>query len=865
MSDHSSDSDSDHAMDDVQEENAYAEDMQTIQALTASLESNPYQYNAYTELITLLKKQGMLDELRATRRKMSAMYPLSEELWMSWIQDEMKLADSDEESQAVINLFKKATTDYLSVPIWVAFTEFMVQGHEDVQEGNDSALFTVDAVREVFNQAYDALKWHIPKSHLIWNAWLAFEKDIFAEKASLDDIQRVKKMCVERLAVPHMELEKTFSEEISSFVSNYLPTDYESTMVELREIVAQTRKALSKLEKFEQSLIDTQSSIASYGEYLKHETRQNTIEYHKLRTLYERAVASQPLVAALWDDYLVMLMNTKQTGLDRDQVIQTCDRAVRNCPWSGGLWAKYLILVALHLRSKAEAADIFERAIGDPMLSANAEELTRVCLEYSSFLRRFITSSSADDLRQELRQVLTKSQQLILAAGGDPYFKLDRFWIDLEAFVFDNPTSARNMWKNILDATKTSASTWLESINMELRLGDYDKARRLFRMAAQTKGLDWPTTMYDAWVSFEQEYGGVEDLKSVYIAISKHSSSLDNYLSQMYGQGTTEPAQQSSEMVYSRDRFSRTDGKKRKASMDYSESAYSTGAPSKQQKPATTYHHSTGREEDTCFFKNFSPETSDGELQALFAQYGTIVRFSIPIDKVKKFRKGYGYVQFSDKSEARAALELNGRDCGGRGLIVQISDVTRAPARTQGALPPNDMKESDIRKLFSLHGEVTDIFIIRKSKVDGQPVAKVTFAKEEDAKKALELNGTSFMSCALKVQYWTFQSQKQFNKNVAKMEFQANAVTPATTVSAPQSAPQSVTMVSRLQPRTLSARKPMPHRSRAFARPTGSFAASSSSSSSATATGSTTTAAAPASKSQDDFRKILQQKMEQAQ
>ncbi|KAF9161634.1 RNA-binding protein 4F [Actinomortierella ambigua] len=716
MSDHNSDSDSDHAMDDVQEENAYAEDMQTIQALTASLESNPYQYNAYTELITLLKKQGMLDELRATRRKMSTIYPLSEELWMSWIQDEMKLADSDEESQAVINLFKKATTDYLSVPIWVAFTEFMVQGHEDVQEGNDSALFTVDAVREVFNQAYDALKWHIPKSHLIWNAWLAFEKDIFAEKASLDDIQRVKKMCVERLAVPHMELEKTFSEEISSFVSNYLPTDYESTMVELREIVAQTRKALSKLEKFEQSLIDTQSSIASYGEYLKHETRQNTIEYHKLRTLYERAVASQPLVAALWDDYLVMLMNTKQTGLDRDQVIQTCDRAVRNCPWSGGLWAKYLILVALHLRSKAEAADIFERAIGDPMLSANAEELTRVCLEYSSFLRRFITSSSADDLRQELRQVLTKSQQLILAAGGDPYFKLDRFWIDLEAFVFDNPTSARNMWKSILDSTKTSASTWLESINMELRLGDYDKARRLFRMAAQTKGLDWPTTMYDAWVSFEQEYGGVEDLKSVYIAISKHSSSLDNYLSQMYGQGTTELAQQSSDMVYSRDRFSRTDGKKRKASVDYSESAYSTGAPSKQQKPATTYHHSTGREEDTCFFKNFSPETSDGELQALFAQ-----------------------------SEARAALELNGRDCGDRGLIVQISDVTRAPARTQGALPPrpvesthilqvaginNDMKESDIKKLFSLHGEVTDIFIIRKSKVDGQPVAKVTFAKE---------------------------------------------------------------------------------------------------------------------------------------
>ncbi|KAG0229970.1 Splicing factor [Actinomortierella wolfii] len=882
MSDHDIDSDSDHSMDDVQEENAVAEDMQAIETLTSSLEGNPYQYNVYTELFALLKKQGMLEELRTARSKMNAIYPLSEELWMDWIQDEAKLAYSAEEKQAVIDLYEKATMEYLSIPIWMSYIEFMVQGREDAAEGDESTLFTVDQVRAVFGKAYDATKWHVAKSHLIWNPWLAFEMEIFSDNASSDDIQRVRKMCVDRLGVPHLELEKTFSEEVSTFVSNHLPADYENTMVELRGIVAQTRKALSKVEPFEQSLIDTQNSVAAYRDYIRYESHHNVIDYSKLKTLYERAVASHPLVPALWDDYLSILMNTKQTGFGRDQVIQTCVRAIRNCSWSGALWAKYIFLLSLHLRNKAEVADVYERAVNDPMLSANPEEVTKVCLEYCSFLRRFITPSSPDEVRQALREALTKSQQIIKAAGGDPYYKLERYWINLEAFLLDNPTGARDIWETILDSTKTSASTWLERINMEVRLGDYEKARRLFRMATQVKELDWPTTIYDAWISFEHEHGGVNEVKAAYMAISKLSSSLDQYIAQMYEQAT----QQSAESVqpaaeaqpvgqYQANQALQTDnvgGKKRKASADHGESSESIGSPAKHQKPARTHHHSKGREEDTCFFKNFSPQTTDEELMELFKQYGTIVRFIVPIDKVKKTRRGYGYVQFSDKSEAQAALALNGRDCGmNRGLIVHISDVTRAVARTEGRPPPmpveranilevrgidNDTSETDLKKLFSLHGEVTDVFIVRKSKVDGHPLAKVTFANEDDAHKALELNGTSFMTHVLKVQPWKVQSQEQFNSNVKKME--AVNMVPRKAESNTFSAPRTVSTVKSFQPRTLGKPKSMPPRSRAFAGST------SSASTNSTGPANQATGAAPAPKTQDDFRKWLQQRQEQA-
>ena len=50
-------------------------------------------------------------------------YPLTEQLWLEWLQDEIGLADSVASKEQIKQLFQKAVEDYLSVPIWKAYME----------------------------------------------------------------------------------------------------------------------------------------------------------------------------------------------------------------------------------------------------------------------------------------------------------------------------------------------------------------------------------------------------------------------------------------------------------------------------------------------------------------------------------------------------------------------------------------------------------------------------------------------------------------------------------------------------------------------------------------------------------------------
>lgn len=50
-------------------------------------------------------------------------YPLTEQLWLEWLQDEIDSADSSAGKKQIEQLFRKAVQDYLSVPIWKAYME----------------------------------------------------------------------------------------------------------------------------------------------------------------------------------------------------------------------------------------------------------------------------------------------------------------------------------------------------------------------------------------------------------------------------------------------------------------------------------------------------------------------------------------------------------------------------------------------------------------------------------------------------------------------------------------------------------------------------------------------------------------------
>ena len=68
---------------------------------------------------------------------------------------------------------------------------------------------------------------------------------------------------------------------------------------------------------------------------------------------------------------------------------------------------------------------------------------------------------------------------------------------------------------------------------------------------------------------------------------------------------------------------------------------------------------------------NLSYNTSEDELRDIFAAYGQPDSVKVITDRDTGRSKGFGFVEFANDQEARAAIAgLNGKEVGGRALTV---------------------------------------------------------------------------------------------------------------------------------------------------------------------------------------------------
>lgn len=68
---------------------------------------------------------------------------------------------------------------------------------------------------------------------------------------------------------------------------------------------------------------------------------------------------------------------------------------------------------------------------------------------------------------------------------------------------------------------------------------------------------------------------------------------------------------------------------------------------------------------------NLSYDTTDGDLQDIFAEFGTVESAVVINDRDTGRSKGFGFVEMSSKSEAEAAIDaLDGNDIDGRSIKV---------------------------------------------------------------------------------------------------------------------------------------------------------------------------------------------------
>jgi cold-inducible RNA-binding protein len=80
------------------------------------------------------------------------------------------------------------------------------------------------------------------------------------------------------------------------------------------------------------------------------------------------------------------------------------------------------------------------------------------------------------------------------------------------------------------------------------------------------------------------------------------------------------------------------------------------------------------------FVGNISFQTTQDELHAAFATYGSVERVNIVTDRDSGQPRGFAFVEMTDASAAQAAIsQLNGADLNGRAL-----NVNEARPKPQG-------------------------------------------------------------------------------------------------------------------------------------------------------------------------------------
>ncbi|XP_077016231.1 spliceosome associated factor 3, U4/U6 recycling protein isoform X1 [Tamandua tetradactyla] len=698
-----------------------------IERLEEQLSINVYDYNCHVDLIRLLRLEGELTKVRMARQKMSEIFPLTEELWLEWLHDEISMALDSMDREHVYDLFEKAVQDYICPNIWLEYGQYSVGGIG--QKGG------LEKVRSVFERALSSVGLHMTKGLAIWEAYREFESAIveaarpiadflspFDREQTFDSqLEKVHSLFRRQLAIPLYDMEATFA-EYEEWSEGPVP----------ESVIQSYNKALQQLQKYkpyEDSLLKAEAPrLAEYQAYIDFEMKIG--DPARIQLIFERALVENCLVPDLWIRYSQYL--DRQLKVE-DLVLSVHSRAVRNCPWTVALWSRYLLALERYRVDHQMISATFEKALNAGFIQAT--DYVEIWQAYLDYLRRRVdfkqdSSKELEELRSAFARALEYLKQEVeerFNESGDPSCMIMQNWARIEARLCNNMQKARELWDSIMTKGNAKfANMWLEYYNLERAHGDTQHCRKALHRAVQCTS-DYPEHVCEVLLTMERTEGTLEDWD---IAVQKTETRLARVNEQRIKAAEKEAAlaQQEEEKTEQRKR-ARAEKKalkkkrkirgadKRKADEDDEKEwgddeeeppskhrrvensvpaageaqdreaetglvGESTPAdvssplkpkdkagPLKRDVPKVP--HDSSKDHVTVFVSNlpYSMGEPDGKLRPLFETCGEVVEIR-PIFSNRGDFRGYCYVEFKEEKSALQALELDRRNVEGRPMFV---------------------------------------------------------------------------------------------------------------------------------------------------------------------------------------------------
>uniref|UniRef100_A0A8C7NIM6 Spliceosome associated factor 3, U4/U6 recycling protein n=1 Tax=Oncorhynchus mykiss TaxID=8022 RepID=A0A8C7NIM6_ONCMY len=767
-----------------------------IQRLEEQLSINAFDYNCHLDLIKLLRQEGELPPLRKARQKMSELFPLTEEIWLDWLKDEIRLTEEEQNREKVYELFEMAVKDYICPEIWLEYAQYSIGGM-----GLPGGM---EKVRSIFERALTAVGLHMTKGATLWEAYREFENVILAT------LERIHTLFRRQLAIPLMDMEGTYAE-------------YEEWSDQgVSDTVSQKyKRALQQMEKskpYEETLMAAEPpKLAEYQTYIDYEQKEG--DPARIQIIFERALAENCLVPDMWAKYTKYL--DRQLKI-KDLVLSSHDRAVRNCPWTMGLWKNYLLALERHGADHHTISDVFEKALNAGFIQAT--DYVNIWEAYLDYLRRRVDFKSSREL-EELRAAFTRSLDYMkqdveerFSESGDPSCTIMQVWAKIEALHCKNIQKARELWDSIMTKGNAKfANMWLEYYNLERSYGDALHCRKALHRAVQCTS-DYPEHVCEVLLTFERVEGSLEDWDA---AVQKTETRLNRVNEQRAKVAEKEAhlVRQEEEKTEQR-RRAKADkknqkkgqkgsgpGEKRKAEDEDNENEWGeesgkerhqeSGKERHQESGKERHQESGGAEEymetesglfgrrappcrrqeppdnpeqrkDDCsvFISNlaFNMEDPEKRLKELFEPCGPVQSVR-PVYAAKGFR-GYCYVQFEGKTSVPEALKMDRREVDGRPMFVSpCVDKNKNPDfkvfkyNTNlekhkifiSGLPFSCTKEQ-LEELCKDQGTIKDIRLVTNRSGKPKGLAYVEFEDEAQASQAvLKLDGTVLQEHTLSV------------------------------------------------------------------------------------------------------------------
>ncbi|KAG4937831.1 hypothetical protein JHK82_045640 [Glycine max] len=729
--------DRDNSMSDFDDSDSEDEAQQNLQleSLQTELVTNPSNYDAHLQYITLLRRMGDVDKLSRAREAMSELFPLSPAIWRQWIKDELSLntATRPEAFSRILKLYERGVFDYLSVSLWCDYINFVQEFDPMVRQCSPTGI---SKARDLFESALTAAGLHVAEGSKIWEAYRKYEQAILLTFDDIDaqakekQVQSIRSLFHRQLSVPLAGMSSTITAYKTWEVEQGSLQDVESIdLVDIYpHVAASYQKALdmynARFHLEEQILspnVSDSERLQHYMNYLKFEQSSGTPA--RIQVLYERAITDFPITPDLWLDYTCNLDNTLKVG---NIVNNVYSRATKNCPWVGELWVRCMLSLERGHASEKDLSEIFEKSL--QCTFSTLDEYLDLFLTRVDGLRRRMASSNEEDLEYKIiRETFQRASDYL-----SPYLKntegllhLHAYWARLETKLGKDITAARGVWENCLKICGSMLESWTGYIAMEVELGHINEARSIYKRCYSKRFSGTGSEdICQSWLRFEREFGKLEDFDHALHKVTPRLEELKLFRIQ----------QESKTAEESEKNPKRNAREKRKLGSDITEEQYPTkrfrdvGNPKKapeenkyqlQNTSQVTkveganwkntkiddnpseqqFNHEKNRaysDQCTVFISNLHPTANYEHIRNFFGDDGGIVAIRILHDKFTGKSRGLAYVDFLDEEHLAAAIAKNRQKLIGKKLSIARSD------------PKRGGKESSNPKTWTEHARATN-------------------------------------------------------------------------------------------------------------------------------------------------------------